>query len=58
LLIFDEIQEALPIITSLKYSKQDFRDMPVIASGSMVRIKLKRQNKINRQQNSEGFFSQ
>ncbi len=56
LLIFDEIQEALPIITSLKYFKQDFRDIPVIASGSMVRIKLKRQHKIDRQQNSEGFF--
>ncbi len=56
LLIFDEIQEALPIITSLKYFKQDFREIPVIASGSMVRIKLKRQHRIDRQHNSEGFF--
>lgn len=56
LLIFDEIQEALPIITSLKYFKQDFKEIPVIASGSMVRIKLKRQQKIDRQRKSEGFF--
>ena len=56
LLIFDEIQEALPIITSLKYFKQDFNDIPVIATGSLVRIKLKRQKKIDNQHNQEGFF--
>lgn len=42
LLVFDEIQECLPIITSLKYFCQDYREIPVIATGSMVRIKLKR----------------
>ena len=56
LLIFDEIQEALPIITSLKYFKQDFNKIPVIASGSMVRIKIKRAQKQANQQNKEGFF--
>lgn len=44
LLIFDEAQECLPIITLLKYFCQDFREIPVIVSGSMVRIKLKREN--------------
>lgn len=56
LLIFDEIQEALPIITSLKYFKQDFEDIPVIATGSMVRIKIKRKQKSANQKNKEGFF--
>ncbi len=43
LLIFDEIQECPNIISSLKYFCQDFREIPVIATGSMVRIKLKRE---------------
>lgn len=44
LLIFDEVQECPGIITSLKYFCQDYSDIPVIATGSMVRIKLKRIN--------------
>lgn len=56
LLIFDEVQEALPILTSLKYFKQDFPDIPVLASGSMVRMKIKRQATIANQHGSEGFF--
>lgn len=56
LLIFDEVQEALPIITSLKYFKQDFKEIPVIVSGSMVRIKIKREHNIGMQHKSEGFF--
>ncbi len=42
LLIFDEIQECPGIITALKYFCQDKREIPVIATGSMVRIKLQR----------------
>ncbi len=45
LLIFDEIQEAPNIISALKYFCQDFRNIPVIATGSMVRIKLQRETK-------------
>lgn len=41
LLIFDEIQECMPLITALKYFCQDYREIPVIATGSMVRIRLK-----------------
>lgn len=43
LLIFDEIQECPNLISSLKYFCQDLREIPVIATGSMVRIKLQRE---------------
>lgn len=43
LLIFDEVQECPNILSSLKYFCQDFREIPVIATGSMVRIKLQRE---------------
>lgn len=43
LLIFDEVQECSNIISSLKYFCQDFREIPVIVTGSMVRIKLQRE---------------
>ncbi len=42
LLIFDEIQECPNIISALKYFCQDFRSIPVITTGSMVRIKIQR----------------
>ncbi len=42
LLIFDEIQECPNIISALKYFCQDFRNIPVTATGSMVRIKIQR----------------
>ena len=42
LLILDEIQEAMPAITALKDFKENYPDIPVIASGSLVRIKIKR----------------
>jgi len=45
LIIFDEIQECIPLITSLKYFCQDYRSVPVIATGSMVRIRLKQTEK-------------
>ncbi len=45
LLIFDEIQECPNIISALKYFCQDFREIPVIATGSMVRIKIARETK-------------
>ena len=43
LLIFDEVQECPNIISSLKYFCKDFRQIPVIATGSMVRIKIQRE---------------
>ena len=44
LIIFDEIQECPAIITALKYFCQNAREYPVIATGSMVRIRLWRLN--------------
>ena len=43
LLIFDEVQECPNIVSSLKYFCQDFRQIPIIATGSMVRIKIQRE---------------
>ncbi|WP_333672247.1 ATP-binding protein, partial [Holdemanella porci] len=43
IIFFDEIQECPNIISSLKYFCQDFREIPVIATGSMVRIRLQRE---------------
>lgn len=43
LLIFDEVQECPNIISALKYFCQDLGSIPVIATGSMVRIKLQRE---------------
>ena len=40
LIIFDEVQECMPALTSLKYFCQDHREIPVIATGSMVRIRI------------------
>ena len=45
LIIFDEAQECLPLITLMKYFCQDFREIPIIVTGSMVRIKIKRETK-------------
>lgn len=47
LLIFDEVQECPNVVSALKYFCQDFRDIPVIATGSMVRIKIHRVGKGN-----------
>lgn len=55
LLIFDEVQECPNIISSLKYFCQDFRQIPVIATGSMVRIKIQRET-IKRGSKGNGRF--
>lgn len=55
LLIFDEVQECPNIISALKYFCQDYRHIPVIATGSMVRIKIQRITH-KRGGHSEGFL--
>ena len=45
LIIFDEAQECLPIVTLMKYFCQDFREIPIIVTGSMVRIKIQREDR-------------
>ncbi len=47
LLIFDEVQQCHQVISSLKYFCQDHREIPVIATGSLVRLSIKQQNKKN-----------
>ena len=54
LLIFDEVQECPNIVSALKYFCQDFREIPVIATGSMVRIKLQRET--NKRGGGEKFL--
>ena len=47
-LIFDEIESCLNVISSLKYFEQDYKNLPVIATGSLVRISIKEnENKDN-----------
>jgi len=45
LLIFDEVQQCHQVISSLKYFCQDHREIPVIATGSLVRLSIKQQDK-------------
>lgn len=56
LLIFDEVQECPNLISSLKYFCQDFRQIPVIATGSMVRIKIQRETHKRGQASHEKFL--
>ena len=56
LLIFDEVQECPNIISSLKYFCQDFREIPVIATGSMVRIKLQRETRKRGSKENDKFL--
>ena len=47
LLIFDEVQECLAIIKMLKHFCENRRDIKVIVTGSLVRIKLNRNSNKN-----------
>lgn len=47
LLIFDEVQQCHQVLSSLKYFCQDHREIPVIATGSLVRLSLKQQENKN-----------
>lgn len=40
LLFFDEIQEAIQILTAAKYFAQDFGSIPLMMTGSLVRVRL------------------
>ncbi len=41
-LFIDEVQECPSVLTSLKYFNQDNPNLPIIVSGSLVRVKIKR----------------
>lgn len=56
LLIFDEVQECLPLVSMLKYFCQNYREIPIIATGSMVRLKIKRTNNSNYPKKKQFLF--
>ena len=56
LIIFDEVQECPNIVSALKYFCQDFRKVPVIATGSMVRIKIQRETHKRGQASGQKFL--
>lgn len=45
LLIIDEAQECPSVITMMKYMCQDYTEIPMIVTGSMVRIRIKRKKR-------------
>lgn len=47
LLIFDEVQQCHQVLSSLKYFCQDHREIPVIATGSLVRLSIKQMDNKN-----------
>ena len=48
LLIFDEVQQRHQVLSALKYFCQDHREIPVIATGSLVRLSIKQQEQKNK----------
>ena len=54
-LIFDEVQQCSSVLTALKYFKQDYADLPVMATGSMVRLAL-RHNEQNKNSRENDFL--
>lgn len=44
-LIFDEVQNCHQVLTSLKYFNQDYPGLPVIATGSLVRLSINQTSK-------------
>lgn len=56
LLIFDEVQECLPVITLLKYFKQNHHEIPIIATGSMIRIRIQRENNVRGRSDNKQFL--
>lgn len=56
LLIFDEAQECLPIITLMKYFCQEHKEIPIIVTGSMVRMKIQRETRKRGTRNTPFLF--
>ena len=54
LLIFDEVQQCLNILSALKYFNQDHKDLPVIVTGSLVRLSILREEK--KEKNANNFL--
>ena len=47
-LIFDEVQQCHQVLSALKYFRQDYPQLPVIVTGSMVRLSIKHNESKNK----------
>lgn len=56
LLIFDEVQQCHQVLSSLKYFKQDYPHLPVIATGSMVRLSIKHEEQKSKDRVKDEFL--
>jgi len=56
LLIIDEAQDCLPIIKMMKHFCEKRKDIPLIVSGSLVRIKIQRSNNSKDKKNKNFLF--
>lgn len=54
LLIFDEVQQCHQILSSLKYFYQDYKELPVAATGSLVRLSIRQSE--NKKDDDEFLF--
>jgi len=55
-LIFDEVQQCQPVLSSLKYFKQDYPQLPVIATGSMVRLSIRHGEQKRKEETVDEFL--
>lgn len=56
LLFFDEAQECLPVIRMMKQFCENKREIPVIVSGSLVRISVKRHAESKKENEAHSFL--
>lgn len=56
LLIFDEAQECPELVTLLKYFCQNHREIPILLTGSMIRLRLKRDSNVRGQKDNNAFL--
>jgi len=56
LLIIDEAQDCLPIIKMMKHFCEKRKDVPLIVSGSLVRIKIQRSSNFKDKENNKFLF--
>lgn len=56
LLIFDEAQECPELLILLKYFCQNHREIPILLTGSMIRLRLKRDSNVRGQKDNNAFL--
>ncbi len=55
-LIFDEVQQCHQVLSALKYFKQDYPQLPVIATGSMVRLSIRHEEQKRKKETADEFL--